>query len=324
MVPRFSFAGLLTLLLGLSPTARAAHYTFTTIDVPGARDTEVVGINNHGQLTGAYFDLAGFSHAFVYSNGVFTTIAPPPGNQFFGARAINDAGEVLGHADVTGNYLFNGVTYTPIPNVPGSSSTLASGINNAGDITGDYVTADGSQVLGFLLKNGVFTTFSAPGGGNWTSGVGINDADQIVGHAYDSPLIASEFHGFLYRQGVFTRIEPPGVFESNATGINNLGQIVGTYHDPLIPTPSHIGSFLYSNGVYTKFDPPGAVSSGASDINDAGQIVGTFVDAAGREHGFIASVVPEPSSLAMAGIAGLVGLGCTWHHRRRRRSGALQ
>ena len=40
-------------------------------------------------------------------------------------------------------------------------------------------------------------------------------------------------------------------------------------------------------------------------------------DAAGVGHGFLATpvAVPEPSTLAMAGIAGMVGLGHAWRRR---------
>ena len=61
---------------------------------------------------------------------------------------------------------------------------------------------------------------------------------------------------------------------------------------------------------------PGATETGASGINDAGQIVGFYTDAGGRVHGFLATAVPEPSTLVMGGTAALIGLGYWWRRRR--------
>src|SRR5260370_598559 len=69
-----------------------------------------------------------------------------------------------------------------------------------------------------------------------------------------------------------------------ASGINDTGQIVGTYADA-----SGVHGFLLSGGSYTTLDDPlasqGTVAVG---INDMGQIVGYYGDAIGI-HGFLYS-----------------------------------
>src|ERR1035438_9058537 len=69
---------------------------------------------------------------------------------------------------------------------------------------------------------------------------------------------------------------------TDASGINDLGQIVGSYGS----FPYH--GFLYSGGTYTPLNAPGATNSTvAYDINNLGQIVGLYQDSSGAEHGFL-------------------------------------
>jgi probable HAF family extracellular repeat protein len=77
---------------------------------------------------------------------------------------------------------------------------------------------------------------------------------------------------------------PHGTFNA-ATGINNQGQIVGTY-SVTGETGQH--GFLYSGGVFTTLDVPLATNTSAVDINDRGQIVGEYGDNRGT-HGFVYS-----------------------------------
>src|ERR1700758_488473 len=68
--------GAVLILVGAPAMARA--FTFTTIDVPGATNTEALGNNARAQIVGAYGDFNNFAgHGFVLDRGTFTTIDPP-------------------------------------------------------------------------------------------------------------------------------------------------------------------------------------------------------------------------------------------------------
>lgn len=81
----------------------------------------------------------------------------------------------------------------------------------------------------------------------------------------------------------FTTIEVPGATGTQAFGINDAGQIVGTFEDAtFVPH----GFLRDSGGGFTTLDVPGATRTEASGINDAGLIVGFFENGTGR-HGFL-------------------------------------
>jgi probable HAF family extracellular repeat protein len=107
---------------------------------------------------------------------------------------------------------------------------------------------------------------------------------------------ASIIYGFTYSNGTWTTLADPsatggtvgnplsGSNENGTyvTGVNNLGQIVGSFDDS---NGTH--GFLYSDGTWTTLDDPAATGGTfATGINDFGQIVGYYFDGTGS-HGFL-------------------------------------
>jgi hypothetical protein len=187
--------------------------------------------------------------------------------------------------------------------VPGATDypqTIAAGISNSGTIVGTY----NNHGHGFVFSGGTYTTLDFPGA-NVNSLGGVNDSGQIVGFytggAFPSPV------SFLWDRGVYTTLS------FAATAINDRGDIVGSagYH----------GVLLDASGNYTTIDFPGAGGNGTTltGINDRGQITGYYFDANDIAHGFIATPVPAPPSLALFGVGIATLAAWRWARGAQRR-----
>jgi uncharacterized membrane protein len=130
-----------------------------------------------------------------------------------------------------------------------------------------YGDVDAGGFHGFLLDQGSYTTLDVPGATDFTVATGINDSGQIAGF--------SDAGAFLSENGNYAIIDVPGT----PTGINNAGQIVGSYYDG-----TRTLGFLLALGSYTTLDPPGSVYTSASGINASGQIVGYYYQYSGAEN----------------------------------------
>jgi uncharacterized membrane protein len=277
-------------------TATAADLTI--INVSGAVETQIQGLNNQGDIAGAYKDAAGKQHGFLMRKGVFyypidAPVAGTTGTQISG---INEAGDMVGsYTAPTGTppklvehgFVLRKGQFTSF-DVPDSTLTGGYAINTEGDVTGHYrrPVPDGTM-RGFLLRNGVFTTFGAAdwGLGNlMMCGFGINAERDIVGHFVDG----SGQHGFLLTGGVLTPIDHPedGAATTQALGINSQGEIVGNYKD----IHEKVRGFLRSRwGDFTPVDIPDAIATTPRRINARGQIAGTFRDSRNVLRGFVLS-----------------------------------
>jgi probable HAF family extracellular repeat protein len=226
-------------------------------------------------------------------------------------------------------YTYAAGTFTDLGTLPIGDGSRAMAINNAGDVVG----AANNQVGGapnypedpFLYHNGKMIDLGTlDANGIWTGATAINDHGQIVGYAGvgNSPIPGDVYPqtAFLYENGVMKNLGGLGPgWSSAATGINNLGQIVGFGY--LSDLSTH--AFLYENGkmidLNTLIDPAtGWTLEGAAAINDLQQIAATAC-----RNGVCQAVrldlvpaVPEPSGAGMllAGLAGLAGLALS---RRR-------
>lgn len=320
-------------LLGMSSTARAAPFTFTQIDVPGALGTAAYGMNDAGQIVGTYADADSPEcvttfvgcRGFLLDSGAFTSIDVPGAATTFG-QGVNDDGKIVGFfgrdaGEIAGGmnhgFLLDAGVFTQI-DAPGTTTgqvfTSALSINDRGQIWGTFDDDPEADLTrhGFLLEEeGGFTRVDPPGS-TATSHGGINDGGQIVGVFLDA---GGAFHGFLLDGGAFTQFDVPGAVDTSAEGINDRGQIVGQL---FTDRPGQPRGFLLDDGVFTPIDVPGAIYTIADDINDRGQIVGQFQDAQGVIHGFLATPVPEPPALALLTLAALAVLG---YRQRRRHTG---
>jgi probable HAF family extracellular repeat protein len=126
-MPRALLSAVLSLsvLFSTLVAAQDASYTFETIDVPGARVTQALGINETGQIVGHFYD-AIEGHGFLKNGTTFTTIDVPgaPGTWALG---INETGQIVGYfhsgvPETPHGFVTDGTTFTTI-DAPGAMFT---------------------------------------------------------------------------------------------------------------------------------------------------------------------------------------------------------
>jgi probable HAF family extracellular repeat protein len=194
-------------------------------------------VNNRGEIVGLFFGIDGNFRAFLLSRGEFTTISIPNALTS-AAHGINNQGKVVGSFTdfslSTRGFLFDGSAVTII-DVPNSNGTEPLGINDKNQIVGTFCTLRDCIIQnlgshGFLLSEGVYRTIDVPNSAS-TSITAINNLGQIVG----SYRVGAVDHGFLLYRGKFTTVDVEipnaGGFFPRIDGINDRGQITGSYFD---------------------------------------------------------------------------------------------
>jgi hypothetical protein len=284
-----------------------AGYTFTSIDYPGAVDTQVFGVNNSGQVTGDGFDAVGASSPFVYDakKGSYTLIASPPGLNavVFG---INEAGVMAGGVDdglnESGFVRNKKGAYTTFSH-PGCADAEARGVNNSGLVAGWGTGCGGPGSIGFVYdpaSNAFIDFLPSP----TTIVQGINGKGQVVGSVRLDAGVACTgcppgSYGFLRApSGAVTYFRVNGE-ETSARGITDSGQIAGTALDSgFVTTLAGLPyeAITIPNAALLAF--PGAVQTTPEGITNGGDIVGIWTEFLGGDpndlanyklHGFIAT-----------------------------------
>jgi uncharacterized membrane protein len=270
-----------------------AQLQFSSLDFPGASLTTARGINNRGDIVGAY-RIVPPRHAYLRRGGQFMPLAPNSvlGTDLSEARKTNNLGDVVGsYVDSNGNshgfLLRNGLVMTL--DFPNANDTFAWGVNDLGTVVGfwDVVDANGNLLAnhGFVWNNGVFAQVDFPGAVD-TIVFGINNAGDLVGN-WDSGLNSVNSHGFVCSKGQCFSFDVPfaGATVTQADDISANGYIVGTWGD----ASGALHGFLAVGSNFTSFDFPQATATLAWGINAAGQIVGNYFSSDGAEHGFLAT-----------------------------------
>ena len=262
----------------------------TDLGTLGGSSSIGYGINDSGQITGEAQIAEGFSHVFLYGNGVMADLG------FEGVgRGINNSGQITGNATnaVDG---FSGAFIYDIDIHGGtiiSDSGIGYGINDSGQAVG-WDGLDGS----FLYSNGEIIGLGIG------AGYGINNDGQVASEAFinDVDMTAS-----LYSDGIMIDLSTLGGSSSAGYGINENGQVTG-YAET---ADGRWHAFLYSNGIMTDLNSVIAPASGwtlisGRDINDLGQICGYGINSQGEEHAFLLTPIPEPCSVLLFGFGGLL------------------
>lgn len=293
------------LIVGISETA--------TADPLGETFSCRAFINTHGHTC----------LPFLWQNGTLNPLPLLGGNNGF-ATAINNSGLAVGWAETAVHdktcvlpqqLQFEAVQWGPAPSqvkvlapLPQDSTSAATAINDAGEavgISGDCDVAVGafSARHAVLWLNGRPIRLATLGGQGWNTPMAISNSGIIVGFS-DTPgdvvngVLHANFQAALWTaSGIVNLHALPGDVMSQATGVNDFGQIAGTSND----AAGNPRVFLWQNG--RMYDLNELVQEDAplyllatGDINDRGAITGLgcvmVAGACGAVHTFVAIRAP--------------------------------
>jgi len=248
------------------------------------------GINAAGSVAGEWAPNNTEQRAFFYVNGSNTDLGSLSGMSYAIAYGVNNSNVVVGLAT---DYLFTtrAFVYTNGAMVALSAVTnpysIAHAINDAGLIVGESVVAvvAAKEVVHAVIfqGGGQQTDLGTLSTGDYSSAMGINNSNVIVGLSTVISGSVTNVNAFTYSNGVMSNLGTlPGGNYSSAFGINDAGQIVGEAAN----SNGNIHAFLY-HGAMTDLGTLGGNNSSATAINSAGQVVGYALTTNGNQHAFL-------------------------------------
>lgn len=316
----FNSATFLYTVVPQAPLPPLAKLSYKNIDVPGEVETDVGGINDAGDIVGAFIDAAGMVHGYLQNKNGLQEIAAPNAISTAPA-AINNRGDMTGtftgNDNVRHGFVFVNGVFTTL-DFPGAISTFPFGINDHGVIVGTYqLTRFGLHAFRFD-ENG-FVTIDDPDQdpSGLTEALGVNNSGDVAGLFLDQQFNS---HAFLLSHNTFNDIQVPGGFQPSGGGLNNSASIIGSYED----VNQFVHGFLKEGNRFRTVDFPDSSSNFPFGINTRGQIVGLYIDADGAFHSFLAEpVVDDGKQEKPADTSGRTppGRGCSGGDDLQRRHG---
>jgi probable HAF family extracellular repeat protein len=220
--------------------------SYVTVEIPGLYYFEAQALNNDRLLIGYGLITTAEPSGFAYlgaskehTTKALTTLQHPNA-EYTIATGVNDADAVVGtyygYHPVwhEGAFLWQGGTFTDLPAVEGHT-VYPSDVNNVGQVVGTVYNYNTGVTHGFLYDDGAYQFFSHPQS-DWISVSGVNDHDHIVGSyflfewadIYDTCC----WRGYLLQGGTFTTINVTNDAQTSVAGINNAGNMAGTFYRP--------------------------------------------------------------------------------------------
>ena len=298
--------------MGATPTGSTAQVTNTLAggyqvlvlnDRQDVTFNQLLGINNLGQIAGYYGSGAaghpnkGYVLRAPFAQGDFGS-ENFPGAAQTQVTGLNDTGITVGFYSTMNaantaddnnigfwreNGRYHAVSF-PTRNGATPSINQLLGVNDTGTAVGFYNDSKGNaHAYAYNLETRRFLMITVRGATSVTA-TAINNNGAAAGFFTNAKGTIDAF--LTYHHGRTVTIAFPGASATQAFGLNDEGEVVGTY---TIGTGNNAVThgFTWMNGRFTTVNFPGASSTTINGVNDAGDIVGFFTDAKGNTDGFV-------------------------------------
>jgi hypothetical protein len=231
-----------------------AQGDFGSENFPGAAQTQVTGLNDTGTSVGFYSTMNSMNTA-------------------------NDNNIGFWRAD--GRY--HSVSFPTRNNAMPSVNQLL-GVNDTGTAVGFYNDAKGNaHGYAYNLRTRRFKVITVHGATSLTA-TADNNMGAVAGFymtAKGATDAFIQFHG-----GKTVTIAMAGASATQAFGLNDAGEVVGTYTTGAGNNAVTHG-FTWMSGKFTSVNYPKASSTTINGVNNEGDIVGFYTDAKGNTDGFV-------------------------------------
>jgi hypothetical protein len=295
-----------------SPTGLSSNMagSYQVVKLNDSRDetfNQLLGINNEGVIAG-YFG----SGAAGHPNKGYTLVPPFAQRSFLNENfsrsaqtqvtGLNDRGVTVGFwstqntASMSNNNFgfyeqdgrFHDVNF-PIGDAASPPVDQLLGVNNREIAVGFFTNSAGlNRGYEYNIRTRQFSRVLIPGQrglGPSLTAAAINNAGDVAGF-YNKT--STQVDAFLkLRFGRFITLMYPGATMTQAFGVNDSDEVVGTYTTGTGNAAVTHG-FTWRNGRYASVNISGASSTAINGVNDEGDLVGFFTDAKGNTDGLLA------------------------------------
>ncbi len=274
-------------LLLLTPAARAGDPTFTYVDLGtlGGPESVAMGLNESGQVVGwAMIDgCTAQGHpcrrAFLWEDGVMTDLGLLAGDEESVARAINDAGFVVGTSEsdvVFGSGTFHAFQWdgamSALPDL-GLGQSFAHDVNDAGLVAGSSNDPGTARDTAVTWLGGVVEDVGKTEPHSYSRAYGVSEGGVLVGFAWN---LFSPNDAILFDGGVWSMIGGFGQFQNaEAYDVTDTGYVCGLQ---AFPSGSWHACLWTPGGALDLGLLAGHDTSELYDVNDAGLAVGRSYD----------------------------------------------